>query len=382
LTVSDPQLTLDQVDQQLTHWEAQVARVKANLDLLNQTPSYAFIVGGLKLTGRTEREIVEPILAARELTDQYEMLAGQVARARLLRDSLRGFFPSNRFLPPNQDTLREIDRLLNQPCVPLPAAQITLAQRTLLDDPAAASQLSLRQLVEVMAPAFTAARDAVTRYDQVMGTLTPVLKAADKQLAILAASAAALGQLASTAVANVRSTFAQIRRRALDDPLEVQLDLEQALQQHLRTLTDKLAALKREQADIREMLVRAQARQARASHSHALDPAQVADLGTWLASIAHTLQSGEYAAARIGLQRWASAADPIYATEEQRQEQLGLLKALRVMAERRREKGAPVDPDLDGIALEAESVLRRRPADLARAKQLVERYQRGVSTSL
>ena len=192
--MADPPPTLELVDQQLAQWEEQVARVKANLELLEQTPSYVFIARGLKLTGRTQREIVEPILAARELTDQYEMLAGQVARARLLRDSLRRFLPSNKFLPPNKDTLREMDRLLNQPCVPLPAVQIALAQRDLLDDPAAKSQLSLRQLVDLMVPAFAAARDAVTRYDRVMAELTPAMKAADQQLATLTDRAMSLGQ--------------------------------------------------------------------------------------------------------------------------------------------------------------------------------------------
>jgi hypothetical protein len=377
----DPPPTLEQVDRQLSQWEAQVARVKANLDLLEQTPSYAFIAGGLKLTGRTQREIVEPILAARELTDQYEMLAGQVARARLLRDSLRGFLPSNKFLPPNKGTLREIDRLLNQPCVPLPAVQIALAHRNLLDDPAAASQLSLRQLVDLMVPAFSAARDAVTRYDQVMAQLTPALKTSEQQLATLTDTAGGLGQPAAAEVDSVRSALASVRRKALDDPLEVQTDLVRELQQPLQALTEKLARIGRERGDTREALTRAQARQTRASRNAVLESAEVTDLGAWLAGIAQTLESGEYAAARIGLQRWTAAADTAYATEEQREEQLGLLKALRVMAERRRLKGAGIDPGLDAIALEAESVLRHRPPDLARAKQLVERYQQGLTAA-
>jgi hypothetical protein len=128
--------------------------------------------------------------------------------------------------------------------------------------------------------------------------------------------------------------------------------------------------------------MRAQARQERAARASDLDPARVADLDEWLNSIARTLQSGEYTAARIGLQRWTAAADPVYSAEEQRQEQLALLKALRVMAQRRRERGRGPDPDLDAIALEAESVLRRRPTDLHRARQLLERYQQGVTAAV
>lgn len=210
LTASNPVPTLDDIDRQLGIWEAQAARVKANLDLLLETPSYAFISAGLKLTGRTEQQIVAPIMAARELVDQYDVFAGQVARARLLRDSLR------RFLPSNKDTLRAIDRLLNQPCIPLPAAQVALAKRNLLDDPAAASQLSLGQLLDAISPAFAAARDAVTRYDQVMAELTPVLKAADAQLADLAARAAALDAPALAEVERVRAKLAETRREALE----------------------------------------------------------------------------------------------------------------------------------------------------------------------
>ena len=276
--MTDPSPTLELVDQQLAQWEEQVARVKANLDLLEQTPSYVFIAGGLKLTGRTQREIVEPILAARELTDQYAMLAGQVARARLLRDSLRRFLPSSKLLPPNKDTLREIDRLLNQPCVPLPAVQIALAQRNLLDDPDAKSQLSLRQLVELMVPAFAAARDAVTRYDQAMAELTPTLKIADQQLATLLDRAAALGKPAATAVERVRRAVVDLRRHSLDDPLATEADLERELQRPLQTLTEQLTALERAQADTREELSRARVRQERAMRSTVLDAGQVTNL--------------------------------------------------------------------------------------------------------
>ena len=377
--MSDPVLSLEGIDQELAFWESQVARVKANLDLLEQAPTYSLIGGGLKATGRTHQEIVGPILAARELADQYEMLAGQVAKARLLRDSLRRFLPSNKLLPPNRDTLREIHRLLNQPCIPRPAAKIALAQRNLLDDPAAYSQLSLGQLVDIMSPAFAAARDAVTRYDQVMAELMPVLTATDQQLAALAERARALDEPARVEVDRVRATAAETRRGALDDPLGVEADLTHTLQELLRALDQRLGAMERERASIRDDVSRAQARQERASRNRVLVQAQVADLGEWLNSIVQTLEAGEYAAARIGLQRWTAAAEPVYRAEEQRQEQLGLLKALRAMAQRRRERGAVLDPDLDALGLEAESALRHQPADLVRATRLLEQYQRGVT---
>jgi hypothetical protein len=80
------------------------------------------------------------------------------------------------------------------------------------------------------------------------------------------------------------------------------------------------------------------------------------------------------------LQRWNTAADKPYSTEERRQEQLDLLKALRAMAQKRRERGVVISPDLDALAIEAESALRTTPADLSRAAELVQRYQRGVTS--
>jgi hypothetical protein len=212
-----------------------------------------------------------------------------------------------------------------------------------------------------------------------MATLTPVLKSADAQIAVLAARASALDVQAESEVERVRAIFAETRRRALDDPIGIESNLDHVLQEPLRALERRLAAIEQERAGIREELARAQMRQARSTRRSAHDPAQVVDLGDWLSSIAHTLESGEYAAARVGLQRWSESADQVYGAEEQRREQLDLLKALRAMAQRRREQGAVVDANLDTVGLEAEAALRHQPVDLARASQLVQQYQQGVT---
>jgi hypothetical protein len=261
----------------------------------------------------------------------------------------------------------------------LPAAQVQRAQRSLLDDPTAKSHLSLRELVDIMIPTFVAARDSVTRYDAVMAELTPILKSADTRIEALKARASTLGAQAASEVERVRAIFAETRRRALDDPLGVESDVEQVLQEPLRALDRRLTDIEQERASMHDALARAQARQARAVRTPAQDPVQAADLGDWLSTIARTLESGEDAAARVGLQRWSESADQVYGREEQRREQLDLLKALRAMAQRRREQGAVVDANLDAVGLEAEAALRHPPVDLERASQLVQRYQQGVT---
>jgi hypothetical protein len=77
----------------------------------------------------------------------------------------------------------------------------------------------------------------------------------------------------------------------------------------------------------------------------------------------------------------ANVTARVMRAEEQRQEQLGLLKALRAMAQRRRERGAGIDPDVDALALEAESALRNRPADLASASMSIASPPLGPSAS-
>jgi len=372
MTIPPP--TLEEVDRQLAFWEDQVSHVKTNLDLLQQAPSYVQISGGLSLTGHTQTEIVTPILAARDLADQHELLAGNVAKARLQRNSIRRFLSSN-----TAETLREIDRLLNRPVIPLPAAQVPLGQRNLLDDPVSQSHLTLQQLVQVMTQAFAAARDAVTRYDQVMATLMPALKSADDRLASLSQRAQALGAGAEATIDPVRATIQETRRQALDDPLSAQSDFENSVQQRLAALSSRLDDMERVRATVRDDLARAQARQQLGERTRGFAPEQVAGLREWLDNLTRTVNAGEYGPANIGLQRWNVAADQLYVAEEQRQEQIGLLKALRAMAQARRDRGAPLDPDLDALAMQAESALHEQPTDLARASALVQRFQRAVT---
>jgi hypothetical protein len=63
--------------------------------------------------------------------------------------------------------------------------------------------------------------DAVARYDRVMAELMPVLKASEAQLGALTSRASALGESAQLQLESAHALVAEIRRRALDDPLAV-----------------------------------------------------------------------------------------------------------------------------------------------------------------
>jgi hypothetical protein len=362
-------LDRDQIDRALADWQTRAARVKSNLQVLEDSPTFSMVQRGLILTGRSKTDVVDPIRAAGELADYCVILEGQVARAVELRASLRAFLPS-------EDTLREIDRLLNGASVPLAAPQVPLAQRNLLDDPGQ-SQITLNQLVDVMTAAFTAARDAVTRYDAAIQRLKPALDAADTDLRELEARARELGVAADTRLAPVRAAVAQARQQVLDDPLGAADTFALRVDGQLAALGQQMAVLAQERDGALAELARAHDRQRRAERHFA--PAQTNDLAMWLAAIDGAVAAGKYASARVGLQRWSEAATEAYGSREQRDEQLDLLRALRVKAQSLRARGVTLPPDVDALALQAEGLLRLQSPNVPAAQVLLEQYRRALA---
>jgi hypothetical protein len=361
-------LDRDSLDRALAEWQARVDRVKANLGVLQDSPTFTLIQRGLVLTGRSKSEVMEPVRSAGELADYCVILESQVARAAELRASLRPFMPSDRML-------QEIDHLLNGASVPIAAPQVPLAQRSLLDDPGQ-SQITLRQLVDIMTNAFVAARDAVTRYDSAMQRLKPALDAAQTQLAGIDARARELGLLADGRLAPVRAALAQARKQVLDDPLGASETFQQRVADQLQALSQQLSTLVRERDGVLGELARAQGRQRRAERN--FPESATRGLREWLESIASTVSAGNYSAARIGLERWSQAATDAYGALEQHDEQLDLLKALRAKAQSLRSRGFAVPPDVDALSLEAENLLHREPPDFAAVHDLLQRYQQAL----
>ena len=358
----------DALDRALADWQQQVERVRANLRALQDSPTYSLVRQGLPLAGQTQALLAGPIQAAGELADQFALLDGQVARAAELRASLRPLLS-------NDKTLREIDRLLNGPSVPVAAPDIPLAQRNLLDDPSA-PQITLQQLVATMQAAFAAARDAISQYDTALANVQPALEAADRHLAELTARARAVGLGAQPQLETTRAAVAQARQQLLDDPIGAAASFEQRIRAELERLDGQIGQLERDQTEVQSALARAQTRQRRAERH--LEPAQVAGLGAWLGDIANAVAAGKFSAARIGLERWQAAAEPVFGPAEQRAEQLDLLKALRAKCQQLRARGITIASEVDMLALQAEAALHTQPPDLATATQLVQQYQQAL----
>jgi DNA repair exonuclease SbcCD ATPase subunit len=359
----------DALDRALADWQQQVERVRANLQALQDSPTYSLVRQGLPLAGQSRALLAGPIQAAGELADQFALLDGQVARAAELRASLRPLLP-------NDKTLREIDRLLNGASVPVAGPDIPLAQRNLLDDPSQ-PQITLRQLVATMQAAFAAARDSISQYDTALARARPALEAADRQLAQLTARARTVGPGLQPQLEATHAAIALARQQLLDDPIGAAASFEQRIRTELERLDGQIRQLERDQAEAQAALARAQARQRRAERH--LEPAQVAGLGAWLADIANAVAAGKFAAARVGLERWQAAAEPVFGPLERCTEQLDLLKALRAKCQQLRARGITIAPEVDALALQAEAALRAQPPDLATASQLVRQYQAALA---
>lgn len=364
-------LDRDQIDRALADWQTRVTRVKANLQVLEDSPTYTLAQRGLlSFAGRSRVEVGEPLRSAADLADFCTILEAQVARAASLRASLRPVLPS-------EATLREIEDLLTGASVPISAPQVPLAQRTLLAD-TGQTRITLQQLVDRMTTAFVAARDAVTRYDAAIQALKPALDDAETRQHQLEARAAALGVAAQTRFGALGDAIRQVRERALDDPLGAADTFGRQVADVLEPMEQQVAALEREREQALVELARARDRQRRAERHFA--PEQTRDLGEWLESIARTLGSGQFGAARVGLERWSADATGVYGTREQRDEQLDVLRALRAKAQSLRSRGLAVAPEADALALQAEDLLRQQPPAVDAARTLIGEYQRALAS--
>ncbi len=123
-----------------------------------------------------------------------------------------------------------------------------------------------------------------------------------------------------------------------------------------------------------------------------LDDALILGLAPWLEKIGEAVRGQRWRAADVGLARWREAAEgylqsdaaiarALTALLARRDELKGRLAARRAQASSFAAKGAHVDPQIEALGREADDLLSRRPTPLARASDLVERFDEGVRRS-
>jgi hypothetical protein len=403
---------LDAIDRLLQEWDERLRRVDENLLALESEPTYEMLAPRsaprAPLDGDTKR-IVSPALdSLAQLFEHRGKLTDILDRAREIRESIGGIS-----LWGSEQKEREILALLQGPSIELPPETTPLARRALLDRGSRDVRIHPEQLLAAMAAAFEGARDAVFAVQAAWARLEPALAALAERLADARRSAQALGVEASAdaELAAIEREVEAARVRVACDPLGASGDLDARLVPRIEAIAGQLQALAGMRDRVRAELGRArelgeQVRDAHAAATRAAeqmhlevegarspgaptDAGLIAGLSPWLEKIMQAAHAGRWQSAEVGLDRWSEAArgylandariaDVFAAVLARRDELAGRLSARRAQATAIAARGGKLAYEADGLAREAEKLLGQRPTPLARASDLVERFEKLV----
>lgn len=402
-------MTLETVDAVLCEWQERLRLVDESLLALEADPTYQMLAPGSPagwiVEGETRR-LVEPALdALRELFEQRGKLTGVLDQARDVRSSMSGLAFWG-----NEEKERRIMELLHGPSIELEIEMTPLARRALLDPGARDVRIVPQQLLAAMATAFEGARDVVVAVQRAWESLEPSLASMGRRLADAREAAESLGVEAAVRddLAVLDRDLEAMRVGVARDPLGTSADVAQRLAPRIDGLTGRLDVLRALRGRVHGGLASARelhdaVREAHAGARDAVDrmPAEVEGasapgtptdagliegLAPWLRKIEEASLAGRWQAAEVGLARWRDAAREyldhdakiaraLAAVLARRDELSGRLSARRAQAAALVARGASLDPSAEPAARDAEALLARRPTPLAKAKELVERYE-------
>jgi hypothetical protein len=403
---------VEAVDRMLGEWEERLRRVDESLLALEAEPTYQLLAprAGARVTLEGEtRLVVQPALDA--LADLFEhrgRLTEVLDRAKEVRASMSGLA-----FWANDAKEREIHTLLQGPSIELPPQMTPLARRALLDPGAQDVRVVPEQLLGAMAAAFERARDAVVAVQHAWERLEPSMSAVAKRVADARAAAESLGVEPGVhdELAALERDLEAMRARVAHDPLGTSADVEARLLPRVEAVTARLGGLAALRDRVADGLARARATidELRGTHARALDAVKrlpleihgaiasgvpvddglVEGLSPWLDKIEDAARAGRWPTADVGLGRWREAAEA-YLTSDgrivdafdkvigRREELAGRLSARRAQASALAARGVVLEATAEHAARDAEQVLAERPTPLARATELVEKYERLV----
>lgn len=340
----------------------------------------------------------------RELFAQRQRLNAVLDQARVLRRSVR---PWN-----TERTVARIEHLLHGKSVGLERIKTPLAQRGLLEAAEQAAMVEPETLVSAMSTAFEQARDAVLAVEHARANLLPMLDDARKCLNDLRRTATTVGESVEPALTSIEASLDRLQASIERDPLGTQQRAIAELLPQIEALHARLAASVEARARVQSDLARAGRLldELRSVHDAArqeclrcaeeiVNPVgsdsaaaegKLGQLTAWLNTLGATVADGRWSAAQVGLGRWFQAANELLDYERAaaaamraqlaaRDELTGRLQARRAQARALAARGRSLDAALDEVALEAGSVLRTRPTDVARAAELVRRYESAIT---
>jgi hypothetical protein len=402
-------MSIEAVDRVIEEWEERLRRVDESLLALEAEPTYEMLAPRATprapLEGETKRLVVPALDALAELFEHRGRLTDVLERAKELRASMSGLLSWG-----NDEKEREIQQVLYGPSIELPPDLTPLARRTLLDPGRREIRVVPGQLLEAMAAAYEKARDVILAVQSAWAETEPALSALEARVRDARDQARVLDLEAAVAdeLVAIEQALEQARLRVARDPLGAAKDLGGSLASRLSALSARLA----EEAALRRKVQDAMAgatkllRELQAVHRAAadaiqriplevegarppgplLDDAAIHGLSPWLDKIAEAVQGQRWRAADVGLARWREAAEGYLHTDgaiakalkallARRDELKGRLAARRAQASAFAAKGRLLDPETEALAREADALLAQRPTPLARASEIVERYE-------
>ena len=402
-------MTNDPISAKLSAWQGRLALVSRNLGEINEHPAVLRMKARRRdtpsfFTGETAWRVDETLAALDALWKDYLLLNAMLDEADGLRKQ-SGLFQSHD---------AEIDALLDGPSIALPATRTPLAERGLLTTAERSDKATPDELLAAMGKIFTIAKDTVLDIDEAETKLEPKITALAGEARALAARADAAGEADSAEIAALAGRVEALGAEVTADPLGAgsKLDETAAALQDWRARLDAAAQARdavgsafiaaregwRELQEIRRR-ARAAYEDARAKIAepsglvHPTDATIIAQFGAWLEVLEDTFKSGDWRAAKAGLDKWTASRNTRLQAERRiygansaplaaRDELRGRLDGLAAKADTYAARGVRFDPAVTRIAGEAKAVLQGQPADLRKAASLVSAFEAAVNRAI
>ena len=380
-------MTLLELDAVLAAWNDRLAAIADNLLELQAEPAYqalAGTAGTAQITGVTAARVRPALAAIPTIYVHFGLLRSAVDRATAIRRTLPAIFGA-------EQKIAELQHLLYDRSITLPATDVPLAQRTLLTGTQHSDCVTAEDLLKRMMQSFAQAKDAVLAVSRAWSDLAAELDLTEARMRRLGANADADRMLAET------------RGRILTDPLGALDYLARQVGPTLAQAEQKLAAMEQ----IEHALRQAHAQWTALLHLHyeslsaaadcaarfaqipatPLDPDKLEALRVWLDRLEARRADGSPAALAVGLKNWTATADAYarqaqsictayQAARESRRELRGRLDALKAKA---RVYGLAELVALASAAQQAEALLAERPIHLPRVAAAVTGYEQQLT---
>ena len=400
-------MTLEQIDSELAQWHVRLTLASTNLLDLDDLFTFKRLRGDIdlppaQLSGLTESRVTPALAAIKTLWDYLQALRANLEKASELRKTL-----SRIWTPEN--TLRQIDHILNGSSIVLPSTQTALADRSLLSGAQTANSTTMLLMLTKMTRIFELSKSTIMEVDSAWARLDKSLMSLQSEANVLSQIAVMLNESDADELKAVLQRISYLQSRIETDPLGVTNDLQNQISPQLERVRQYLNSRKLERNAVQADFTKAgklaselksmnfecaQAlslcRKEIANHTGLISPipdSVLIDLEQWRLTLVDTLEQGKWRPARIGIERWLQTAEGYKQTlmtalnanrnaVELKAELRGRLGSLRAKAKSYSQRGVPFDASSETVAIEADRLLNLIPTPVYDALKLVEEYER------